>query len=683
MDPVTYTLARGASSNQALYVEDVFSTQFYSGNATEYSVNNGLNLSLYGGLVWTRTTGTADHVLVNNVNGLNQFLSTNTISGARNTTSEASGTFTFTSSGYKISGSGTRLNSITGYVSWSFRKAPKFFDIVTYTGNGTSQSIPHDLQATPGFIAVKRTDASGSWVCWHQDSLVGLPSGYFLLESTSGLLASPSYTGFPWNLTFPTSTGFSVGSLGSSGVPSGHLTNISGAAYVAYIFANGSEGGFGEDGTESIIKCGTYTVTGANPIDVDMGFEPGFILSKTLARVGVIGTLTGNTLIVDNVNPFSQGTSLAIVANSQDNTLTYAIPYSSGFYSPFSNRQLSLSGCTYVYVAIRKGLMRPPTTSTGVYAQRLQSASLTPTFVDLGIKADLFISNQRNSNNTFIHSRVVGTNQNIQGYAHILTAPSGSSGTLTSGLISWQSNSGVNFGSDNSAGFTFTVQRNFNFVHYIFGNAGGFFDLGFYRAVSGAGNGTRTIRHNLRFKPELLITHDFSSNSGSFYVYSFLNGTDQYLLLNGASGLRTLGGLWGGTQPTKTGFTVDTTIVATTSGLNSHILYYAFASCPGVSKVGSYTGTSADLNVDCGFTNGVKFLLVKRVDESTSGDWYIWDTARGIVPSSDPYSRWNLNTGEVANTDFIDTYSPGFTVTSSASGTVNISGAVYLFLAIA
>lgn len=679
MDPVTYTLSRGASSNQPLYIEDVFSTQAYSGNGTEYSVNNGLNLGLYGGLVWTKgPANIIDHFLVDSVNGLNKFLSTNTVSGAGDALLSPSITTTFTSSGYRISGSGLFANAVTGYKSWSFRKAPKFFDIVTYTGNGTSQSIPHDLQATPGFIAVKRTDASGSWVCWHQDAQPGLPSGYFLLEATGGLVSSTSYTGFPWNLTLPTTTSFSVGSLGSSGVASGHLTNISGAVYVAYIFANGSEGGFGEDGTESAIKCGTYTVTGANTIDVDMGFEPGFILSKTLARDNGLGTLTGFTVMVDNVSAFGINEISGIYANNISNaTLSNTMPYSSGFYCRTASSRLALSGCTYVYVAIRKGIMRQPITSTGVYAQRLQAPNTTARFIDLGIKADLIIANQRDNLSTFFHSRVVNT-QGSLGYVNRVSPPTGST---NSGILSWGSNSGVFVSTDNT-GIAGTIQRTYNFVHYIFSNAGGFFDIGVYRAISGVGANLRTIRHNLRFKPELLITHEYSV-TGSFYVYSFLNGTDQYLLLDSASGLRTLSGIWRGTQPTKTEFSVDTALFTTSSGLSSHVIYYAFASCPGVSKVGSYTGTSADLNIDCGFTNGAKFLLVKRVDASTSGDWYVWDTARGIVPSNDPYSRWNLSTGEVSNTDFIDAYAPGFTVTSSASGTVNISGAIYLFLAIA
>ncbi|MBG7617692.1 MAG: hypothetical protein IZT57_04915, partial [Chloroflexi bacterium] len=108
---------------------------------------------------------------------------------------------------------------------------------------------------------------------------------------------------------------------------------------------------------------------------------------------------------------------------------------------------------------------------------------------------------------------------------------------------------------------------------------------------------------------------------------------------------------------------------------------YLFASLAGVSKVGSYTGTGSDLNVDCGFSAGARFILIKRTD--SSGDWYVWDSVRGITAGNDPYLLLNSTAAEVTNTDYIDPLSSGFTVTSSASSTVNVSSGTYIFLAIA
>jgi hypothetical protein len=75
------------------------------------------------------------------------------------------------------------------------------------------------------------------------------------------------------------------------------------------------------------------------------------------------------------------------------------------------------------------------------------------------------------------------------------------------------------------------------------------------------------------------------------------------------------------------------------NGNGETYISYLFATLAGVSKVGSYTGTAADLNVDCGFSAGARFILIKRTD--STGDWYVWDSARGIVVGNDPYILLN------------------------------------------
>jgi len=106
-----------------------------------------------------------------------------------------------------------------------------------------------------------------------------------------------------------------------------------------------------------------------------------------------------------------------------------------------------------------------------------------------------------------------------------------------------------------------------------------------------------------------------------------------------------------------------------------------FATVPGISKVGSYSGTGSNVDVDCGFTSGARFVLVKRTD--STGDWYVWDSARGIVAGNDGYLLLNSNAAEVTSTDYIDPLSSGFTITSTAPAALNASGGSYLFLAIA
>ena len=118
-----------------------------------------------------------------------------------------------------------------------------------------------------------------------------------------------------------------------------------------------------------------------------------------------------------------------------------------------------------------------------------------------------------------------------------------------------------------------------------------------------------------------------------------------------------------------------------TNSSGNNFISYLFATLAGVSKVGSYTGTATTLQVDCGFTSGARFVLIKRTD--STGDWYVWDSVRGIIAGNDPYLLLNSTAAEVTNTDYIDTYSPGFELSSTAPAAINANGGTYIFLAIA
>ena len=84
---------------------------------------------------------------------------------------------------------------------------------------------------------------------------------------------------------------------------------------------------------------------------------------------------------------------------------------------------------------------------------------------------------------------------------------------------------------------------------------------------------------------------------------------------------------------------------------------------------------------DCGFTSGARFVLIKRTD--AAGDWYLWDTARGITSGNDPYLLLNSTAAEVTNTDYIAEDTSGFYVSFNAPAALNASGGSYIFYAIA
>jgi hypothetical protein len=108
---------------------------------------------------------------------------------------------------------------------------------------------------------------------------------------------------------------------------------------------------------------------------------------------------------------------------------------------------------------------------------------------------------------------------------------------------------------------------------------------------------------------------------------------------------------------------------------------YLFASAPGVSKVGSYTGNGSSQTINCGFTAGARFFLVKRT--SATGDWWVWDSARGITAPADPALALNNAAVEVTSTDSVDPTGVGIIVNQDATTNINVNGATYIFLAIA
>ena len=64
--------------------------------------------------------------------------------------------------------------------------------------------------------------------------------------------------------------------------------------------------------------------------------------------------------------------------------------------------------------------------------------------------------------------------------------------------------------------------------------------------------------------------------------------------------------MWGGTTPTSSVFSLGNS--SNTNHTGSQIVAHLFATLPGISKVGSYSGTGNNVDVDCGFTAGARFV---------------------------------------------------------------------------
>ena len=621
------------------YIESVFSTYLYTGNGSTQTIANGIDLSGKGGMVWQKIrSSTGSHILVDTARGPGYFLNSNTSNAQTYNSSVVS---SFNSDGFTDGGS--QASGAT-YASWTFRKQPKFFDVVTYTGDGTTaRNIAHALGSTPGFVVVKRTDASSNWPCFHKQT-------YNSLALNLTAVAGP--TAWTGGVIYDcSSTTFSVSDYSGSV----SAVNASGATYVAYLFAHNA-GGFGLTGTDNVISCGSYSGTSSSGKTINVGFEPQLVLIKR-----AVGG-TGDWVMLDTMRGFSNNQNTGAIRQLLSNTSgaesngtgtgPFLYPTATGFTVDSTSYQYNSSGSTYIYIAIRRGPMKVPTTATQVFAPSARAGNgSSGTSTAFGNVTDLTIIKQRGGTNNWAWTdRLRSATYEINSAA--TTAETQLPNDVT--------------GFDVMAGFSFNTGSNVNasgsnYIDYLFQRAPSFFDEVCYTS-----DGTyNPINHNLTVVPELVI-QKIRDGSGAWYVY---NGT-QYGYLNTTAAFanfsRTL--------------TATTFVPITQSGGNTFVTYL-FASCPGVSKVGSYTGNGSTQTINCSFTGGARFVLIKRTD--STGDWYVYDTARGMTTLTDPYLLLNSTAAESATLGSVTTVSTGFAVDASILAAINTNAASYIFLAIA
>ena len=630
-------------SSDANYIESCFSTYLYTGNGSTQTITNGIDLAGKGGLVWWKSRNNAsEQDWVDTARGVNSVLRSDTTGAAQNNAVLSS----FNSNGFTT---GSYV-AISGWenVTWTFRKQPKFFDVVTYTGNGSlaTRYISHSLGSVPGTIIVKRTDTTSDWIVIHRGTTFPL-----ILNSTAAASSTNRNNGYP-DLTYTDATQFAV-SDGASGVSA---VNASGGTYVAYLFAHNA-GGFGLTGTDNVISCGSTTggVT-------SLGFEPQWVLVKNT-------TSTGYWRICDNMRgmPFANSTATNTidgaslfpnVSDAEDNSTSALKISGNSFFLDTS----ALGTGTFIYIAIRRGPMKTPTSGTSVFKPTAYTGNGSTTTINAGFPIDLSMTRIRGViGQTLVVDRLRGASQRL--FTDVTTAESTSASAVTSLASNTSITFGVN-GDTNSSGQTY--------VTWDFQRAPGFFDEVCYTGTGVAG----TVTHNLGVAPELMIVKR-RDTAANWSVYAASQGPTVVAFLNTINAFAASSVYWNNTNPTSSVFTLGTSTTINASG--GTYVAYLFASCPGVSKCGSYTGTGATQTISCGFTGGARFVLIKRTN--STGNWGVLDTARGMVSGTDPYLNLNTTAAEV-NANNVYTATGGFQLVSSDAN-FNASGGSYIFLAVA
>jgi len=264
----------------------------------------------------------------------------------------------------------------------------------------------------------------------------------------------------------------------------------------------------------------------------------------------------------------------------------------------------------------------------------------------------------------------------LRGVSQILQSANTNAEATTSGTFVLQSflNTGFQAGADFVQGYL--NYSGSTYVNYAMTRAPGFFD-----EVCYTGTGANTTQtHNLGVSPELVIVKARSAAGTNWLVYPSTTSLGNALYLNTDTAFVGSGPV-GALSSTTVEFRYFGNPLYSASTAATTYVAYLFATVAGVSKVGSYTGTGTTLQINCGFTAGSRFVLIKRTD--STGDWYVWDSARGIVAGNDPYLLLNSTAAEVTGTDYVDTYSAGFEISSTAPAAINANGGTFIFLAIA
>lgn len=630
-----------------------------SSAATNYTWTSTVTSASGGGMVWfkNRSRNNTSHQLTDTINGVGNRFATDTNAIQ---TSDGSGP-SFNANGFTFTAAGGFVSNTTNdkYGSWTFKRATKFFDIVNYSGNGVnSRNINHNLGVAPGLILLKNNSNPTDWKV--------------LFKITGGSYA---------NLVFNTTVGSNDGSVLTNGYCSGassttftvnaasgvmDAVNATGGNYTAYLFAHDP------DTTNGIIQCGTFT-SNAGGKTVALGWEPQFVLFKCTSAAS-------DWQLVDAQRGWQTDRSNKTVALQPNSSLAESAtgligPDATGF--THSNGQ---SGDTYFYMAIRRST-KIPTAGSQVFNTILNTGnSVAKNITGVGFSPDMVLSRYRSGSVPYgaaIFDRARGTALPLNIFSN---APEDLQFSDT--LTDFSQPDGFAVGAE--ANSAYLNRSGDNFVAWCFKRAKGFLDVVPY---IGLGGSTSKFAHNLGVPPELILVRrrdsgtDAASFNSDFYAAvkkSDGNGawldmsssgatiaTDSWAItaygLNDAAGFNP----WGVTLRGGTG------IVGNVA--SAKYIAYLFASLAGVSKIGSYVGAGGTKNINCGFSNGARFVMIKRVD--AVGSWYVWDTVRGItVSANDPYAVLESTGTENTTANSIEPLSSGFSVLQNATTALNVSG---------
>ena len=181
-----------------------------------------------------------------------------------------------------------------------------------------------------------------------------------------------------------------------------------------------------------------------------------------------------------------------------------------------------------------------------------------------------------------------------------------------------------------------------------------------------------TVGHGLGIAPKVWITKRRGLTSDWYFNTSAVDGSNDYLLLNGTAAK---------TDNSSTALPTSTVFTQSSLGASETWVAYCFAEIAGFSKFGSYTGNGSADGVFNYLGFRPAFLLIKGT--SLVSDWVILDVARNTYNVVGNILKPSSSQQETTAAGFIiDFVSNGFKIRGTDAG-CNQSGSSYIFMAFA
>jgi hypothetical protein len=628
-------MCSGAATRLA--IEECFACHTYTGNGSTQTITNGIDLATYGGMVHIkeRAPSTGSHSLFDTTRG--QGVRLRTDSTAAQASNPGSGVYQFNSNGFAVNDTTYANNTTsTSYVSWTYRNAPKFYTHSTKSHtNGVASTVDLSTLGTVGMVRVKRTDNTSSWYVWHRS----LTTGKLLIGETTAAEATDS-------------------SISVSGTTLTIASAMATGTYLVEAWAH-------DTSADGLIQCGSFTTDGSGNATVTLGWEPQYVLFKRSSGVG-------DWTIEDNARGFPSGPGIEyLLANSSAAANTFNGSGSNAGGLTATGFVLGAQGSassTYIYLAIRRGPMKPPTSGTQVYQaiNRLGTDAVTAV-TGVGFPPDFVHAFARGGGQPIgvgVFDRLRGANMRLR------TMMTEAESTRTAALNSFDID-GFTLG-DGSDGSGINSNAYVN-IYHCFRRYPGVFD---FFADTGTG-ANKTEAHGLTVAPKFWFRKGRSGATQWVFGSTLLAATEK-IVSPSPAGKVTDATAWNSTYPTATAFSVGTAAAVNTS--SATYITYLVGELAGISKVFGYTGNGSNQTIDCGFAAGARLVLIVRTD--TTGSFWIFDTVRGLIAGNDPALALDTTAAEVTTVDALDPAASGFIVNQEATFNLNVNTATYIGFAL-